>query len=341
MNLSGPLRYTYSSKDNLIWDSINLYQYGVAGSGFIGSNEFIGNCAAKYNDGGGWIPVTGYKQTLCGYLKMHSNFKENDDGDIDFFVIPDPVFRPLLFNSKRPTGHSYEHNAIGCEIAFMEPGNIVANDGAIYFQTGMREKMEFKGIGVYGAFVYDNSHGGNNPEIHPIEQMWHKEEISSTTTAFFLYSMHDNQDRFGRKEYYYNSNECPGLPWLKNPQVNVFYLPFEVSVNGSVINYNIELLSGNNINHNNTTGQTLRLLYNGKELITVKRPSLNYPVLTFYSLGMKDATTIKGYIAIETSIGNLGATRAHGGHLFLKATRMISPRQRLRPATQKIGVKQQ
>lgn len=328
--------YTQKMRSN--WDTITKDQFGVAGSGFIGTNEFIGRCAAKEDDpswwegpSGPWVPITGYKQTLCGYLTMHKNFEENDDDhDIDFYIVPNEAFRFLLMESRRPSGHYYCHNAICCEIAFMEPGNTIITDGATYFQSGMRTKMEYKNIGVYGAFVYDDNHE-NSPEIHPIEQMWHKEEISASKTEFYLYSMHDNQDRFGKKEYYSNSNECPQLPWLKNPQVNTFYIPFEVSLKSTnVLDFNIDLLSGNNINYDNTTSETIRLLKNGKEIVRVKKvktvslPNVKiFPKVYFYELGMKDRETIRGYIAIETSICQPGVTS--GGHEFLKLTRTRMP----------------
>jgi len=333
--LDGPLAATYSKHANAIWDSVTNYQYGVAGTGFTGTSDFIGTCAAKSNKGGPWIPVTGRKETLCGYLKLHDQFQEHydnnpvttsDDYDIDFYVIPDPAFRHLLLDSKKPSGHYYENNAICCEISFMEPSNNGTTDGAIYFQLTRRSDFEYKNIGVYGAFVYDMSHNGNNPEIHPIEQMWHKKEINSTQAEFYLYSMHDNQDRFGRVQYYSPTN-CPGLPWIQNPQVNVYYLPFEVSFTGDpFIEYTIDKLSGNNINSENTTGQTLRLLYNGKVLVKVTRPAANFPVVTFFQLGMKDPTTVRGYIAIETSIAKPGLTS--GGHAFLKVTRTVIPETR-------------
>jgi len=328
--LDGPLSYAYSKDDNSIWDSINNYQYGVAGTGFIGKNEFIGKCIAKHNKGGEWVPVSGFKETLCGYLKLHSQFQEDydnnpltfdDDYDMDFYIIPDPAFRHLLLDSKKPGGHYYEPNAICCEVALIESSNDSRTDGATYFQLTKRSDFEYQNIGVYGAFVYDMGHDGYNPEIHPIEQMWHKKEINSTQTEFYLYSMHDNQDRFGRVQYYEPSN-CVGLPWIKNPQVNVYYLPFEASFNGnSFVDYQIDLLSGNNINYENATGQTLRLLYHGKELVKVRRPQANFPVVTFFQLGMKDSTTVRGYIAIETSIDKPGLTS--GGHEFLKITKTI------------------
>ena len=123
--MDGPLPSTYTKKMLSIWDSINNYQYGVAATGFIGKDEFIGTCQAKSNDGGPWKPIDGYKHTICGYLSLkHGKVIEHydDDYDIDLYVIPDPSFRWLQFKSKRPRGHYYDAFTLCCEVSMQEPG---------------------------------------------------------------------------------------------------------------------------------------------------------------------------------------------------------------------------
>ena len=103
----------------------------------------------------------------------------------------------------------------------------------------------------------------------------------------------------------------------------IYLLRFLLTEALQLITILTSLVSGNNINYENTTGQTLRLLYRGKELLTLKRPRADFPIVTFYELGMKDPNTVRGYIAIEISICKPGLTS--GGHAFLKVTKTVNP----------------
>ena len=341
-NLTILLPY-FTPKENETWNFITTKQYGVAGSGFVGKDQFIGMCFAKHELGGPWTPIDGYKHTLCGQLYLPHNGKyvedrSGDDGDIDFYIFPDPAFQRLILNSKNPNGNDDVPKTVLGEISFKEPGDNPLTDGAAYLAS-LPPTFCLQSIGIYGAWVTDinedtylgvtvnGSHHDYRPEIHPIEQMWQKKDINQFTTEFYLFSMHDNEGRFGRGDEFINPalwdskpSDC-NLPWIKNPQIDTFYIPFEVGLSGASINYNIESLSGLNINANSTYGNTARLLYKGAPLITITRPSASYPSITFYGLGMKNSNTIRGYIAIETSIAKLGNTRTDGAHLFLKVTR--------------------
>jgi len=335
--LDGLHNYNYTANDNRIWDFIGKYQYGVAGSGFVDKDQFIGKCIAHGPKGGPWEPIDGYKRTLCGqlYLTKNGKFIEtmDDDGDIDFYMYPDSAFEYLVLNSKNANGSDWVPGTILGEVAFKEPGNKIENDGATYLQSLPR--TDYQNMGMYGAWVTDVDAGGghddSHAEIHPIEQMWQKKDINATATIFYLFSIHDNEGRFTTLDNFELSHaglppEClPGLPWLKNPQVNTFYIPFEATIKGTHINYNIDVLSSNNVNYVTATSQVQRLFYKGIEIISVKRPRPDFPKVTFYQVGMKNPNTLRGYIAIETSIANTREeTRTKGAHVFLRVGRIMT-----------------
>jgi hypothetical protein len=153
--------------------------------------------------------------------------------------------------------------------------------------------------------------------------MWLTKKINDWTTEFDLFSMHDNEGTFGTLSNFSPRN-CQGLPWIKNPQLDTFYLPFEVELAGNSIDYKIDKLSGLNVNTNNTFGLVTRLIYNGHPLISITRQSETYPSVTFDGLRMKNAHTVIGYVKIATSITRLDLPeRTQGAHLFLKVTRTI------------------
>jgi hypothetical protein len=319
------------------WNFISKYQYGVAGTRFVDSEQVIGFCLAKRNSGGPWFPIDGKKHTLCGqlYLPHHGKYVEitDDDGDVDMYIFPDSAFIPLLVYSNRANGAVDVNGTVLGEISFKEPGNKIENDGATYFQS--LQPLEFQSVGIYGAWVSDGSHE-NQPEIHPIEEMWQSKKINATTTVYNLFTMHDNQGRFGRVENFaspqrsnfppfdYLPANCDSLPWIKNPQLDTFYLPFEIqlplasspfSVNNS-IEYTIETLSANNVNSKNDNANT-RLLYKGNPIITIKKQFATYPSISFDKYCIKNGNTLIGYVRVSTSISD---ESTNGAHLFLKVT---------------------
>jgi hypothetical protein len=67
-------------------------------------------------------------------------------------------------------------------------------------------------------------------------------------------------------------------------------------------------------------------MYKGNVLITVTKPRSNFPDITFYQLGMKNSNTIRGYIAIITSIATtVDPQRTWGAHAFLEVIRTRPP----------------
>jgi hypothetical protein len=324
--LTTPLQVQCSKEAVSNWDSITNYFYGVAGTGFTGREEWIGLCKAKYQWGGPWKPLDGYKHTLCGYLAIKKNKRgegnnayhliSDGDGDLVLYVIPDPAFRWLQFKSLRPQGHYFKDFSLSCEVSLREPGNTIATDAATYFQNISFDSILYKPVGVYGPWVSDVHHD-NSPEIHPVQQIWRTEQRHDTL-EYQLFSLFDNSSRFTNQKDFPDS--CFKKPWMPVPLVNVFYIPFAISLkdSGQFI-YDITIASSNNINEYPPSGEQLRLMINDKIKLTVKRPGNSFPKVTFMDVCQVDDNTIHGYLAIETSIAKDNIKS--GAHAILKMIR--------------------
>jgi hypothetical protein len=287
-------------------------------------------CESKYQWGGPWRPVDGYKHTLCGYLavKKDKNIftkKENQkyhlvsdgDGDMVFYVIPDPPFRYLQFKSLRPQGHHFKDFSIGCEVAIKEPGNTIETDAATFFESLNIDSLQYKPVGVYGPWVSDIHHE-KSPEIHPVQQMWRVEQKQNNTFEYQLYSFLDNSSRFNSKEKF--SETCFLKPWVSVPMINFFYIPFEISLGeNKPIVYDITMPSSNNINLYDSTENKLRVFVDGKLKLTVNKSFNTFPLVTLFDVRQLNENTILGYLKIETSIGK--ANENSGAHAVLKMVR--------------------
>ncbi|MDO1444614.1 hypothetical protein Q0590_00045 [Rhodocytophaga aerolata] len=331
LHLTTPLSSQFECNSSSItnWDTITNYYYGVASTGFIGLDEKIGLCQAKADEGGPWTPVDGYKRTLCGYLSIKSRpIRVNTDGDIDLYVIPDPPFRWLQFNSRRPRGHVYDAYSLCCEVALNEPGGDKSNNGVAFLKTIPRHILQFNNVGVYGPWVSDNGHE-NSPEIHPIQQMWRTTKNPNGDIDYFLYCFLDNSGRYNQISDFSPQN-CIPTPWVTIPLVNVFYIPFEIKLNeANSYNYVLEFQSGRNINYQPPLADQLRLIVNNTVRITANKTTSNlpdnptnqqFPIITFYDICQVDNNTIRGYLAVEVSIGK--QTSNTGAHAFFKITKM-------------------
>jgi hypothetical protein len=338
-----------------IQDSIDAYYLGVAGSGFIGKDEYIGPCEAEESDGGPWEPLDGFKHSAIILIPININDRthlkeEKDDGDVDVFLRPDANFMWLFEKSERPEGSIYEPNTLGGEIAFKEPGgsiNDISSDGAEYLKT-----IDFKSIkiGIYGPWVSDRGHpilGGKQPEIHPIQQMWYRtdsdpEELDPLykDTIYNLFSMFDNTKRFNDPTDFFYPTSSPIVPclsrgWIEPPLINSFYisfrLPYKKFNKGAIENkmdqydqlvYNIEMPSFLNINnYTPTTSRQFTGFISGLPRIIVNKISNKYPFVSISEI-YKYQDTIRGYLKIETSIAQGYSGREYdGAHAFLKVTK--------------------
>jgi hypothetical protein len=323
-----------------IQDSIDQHYLGVAGTGFIGKDEFIGFCEAEKSDGGPWLPLDGYKHTVCGKIPLKQNrltFSENsDDGDIDIYIYPNLGFEWLLTKSLRPSGSFFEPNAIGGEVAFKEPGNLPENDGAEFFKILNSDIFINNDVCLYGPWVSDKGHK-NQPEIHPVQQMWFTKLLSDHTKEYHLYSMYDNSKRFNDPTDFKN---CSSSGWISIPLVNTFYISFTIPLTAGRPRpeasspeysqyslgyyreiYTIEMPSSNNINLYPPESNEFKVDALGKTRIIVKKVNDQYPKVSVSDLWQYKGN-LRGFIKIETSIMKpYTGNNPIGAHAFLKVTK--------------------
>ena len=322
-----------------IQDSIDQHYLGVAGTGFIGKDEFIGFCEAESYKGGPWKPIDGYKHTVCGLIpenRVEEIKEENhygplkelfadDDRDIDIYIYPDPPFKWLIENSLRPSGSKFQPNAIGCEIALNEPEDLPINDGAEYFKSFPLGYLSDTKVCLYGAWVTDKGHN-NQPEIHPIQQMWF---TKNNGKEYHLYSMFDNSKRYNDPNDF---NDCNSPGWIPPPLNNTFYISFSIPLNTGPTSasldyyreiYTIEMPSSNNINlYPPTKSDEFRVDALGKTRIIVKKINNQYPQVSISDLFQYNGK-LRGFIKIETSVMKPYTKNEDpkGGHAFLKVTK--------------------
>ncbi len=308
-------------------DSIINYFYGVAGTGFISNEEWIGMCEAEYQWGGPWRPVDGFKHALCGkiFVKKNKNIFRSDkkqkyhlvsdgDGDMVFYIFPDSSFQSLLSKSLRPRGHHFVDSAIACEVAIKEPGNTIETDAATFFESLNLDSLQYKSVGVYGPWVSDVHHN-NSPEIHPIQQMWTSEQKENGAVEYNLYSFLDNSSRFNERKNYPDS--CFLKPWVTAPLINDFYIPFQFSLKETKqLVFDISMPSSYNINFYDSAEKKLQLFIDDKLRLTVNKPGNVFPKVSVFKLCRAGNDSIHGCLKIETSIGIAGMKT--GAHAFLK-----------------------
>jgi len=328
--ITTPLQQKCNKESVAKHDSVINWFYGVAGTGFVGNEEWIGMCEAEYQWGGPWRPVDGYKHTLCGklFIKKSKNIFRREknqkyhlisdgDGDMVIYIFPDSSFQSLLSKSLRPRGHHFVDSAIACEVAIKEPGNTIETDAATFFESLNIDSLQFKPIGVYGPWVSDVHHD-NSPEIHPVQQMWKVEQKQNDVLEYMLYSFIDNSSRFNNKKNFPDS--CFLKPWVTIPLINVFYIPFQISLNGDqLIVYDLSMPSSNNINLYDSTENQLQLFVDGKLRLRVKKSSNLFPHVSLFELCQAEENLIQGYLKIETSIGKANVNS--GAHAVLKIMR--------------------
>jgi hypothetical protein len=330
IQLTIPLSSHCTIEDIQRFDSITTYYTGIAGTGFTTNTEFIGKCPAKYQWGGPWKPIDGYKHTLCGkiYFKkrksiFHSNekskyhFISDGDGDMSFYVFPDTAFSDLLLKSLRPQGHVFKDLTVGCETGVKESGKSVETNIAQFIERLSLASLQNTAVGVYGPWVSDMHHD-NSPEIHPVQQMW-RFENKTDSTIYQLFSFYDNSSRFNDKADY--AMDCFKKEWIPTPLLNTFYIPFEINTDtNDELLFESTVPSYNNINTYEEK-ENLSIIIAGKKRLSFVKSMNNFPDVKLYGLCQVNSNTIHGYLKIETSIGKKSSN--NGGHAVIYVTKQI------------------
>ena len=303
-------------------------QLGVIGNDFIAPMR-IGLAPAEgvlYKNV--WHPIDGYKRTFIGIhttiFSMDLNDGDASDDDWNVALKTSNTNRLIRDNSVKLTDAKliYPSNFIQGEIDIKQ-----SNKPHLMEYSNNAPKVTIDHIGVYGPWVIDV---GNSPrhdhynEIHPLEQLWWTEKTGNGR-VYHLNMANDNSGRYNKSSNF-DTDDDEHHPWQTNPMSHIYYIPFNIPLTGSQVDYSISLISKNNLTNKYKDGIEHYLVYKNKRLIHIKEPNEDILKIDFINTGIDPVailrrandTLIKGFIKIETSIGS--ARGDYAGNLFLKVT---------------------
>jgi hypothetical protein len=335
---------TCNTSDIAVFNEINTKYLGVKGSNpsrpstynLIGSNKAAGVSSDDSWDGllglidglwgNNWYPIREEKQILVGVLKRFGVHAAADENDWNIIILPDNSFKPFIseaiVNQSFDLIQSYPFSDdwyTTSDGIFMIEAEITPRKDEFnnkWFNNVDKTALPLnKHIGVYGPFVSEEAHG-NRPEIHPSEQIWWKENDSTTMVLLVA----DASNRFDEKsDYDFNYAKPNAETWtLDKGQESELLIPFEIEIGKGALYYNIQALDSPNFYEganypdvsSSTTETKHTITYKEQPVLTIQE-SVNfdkYIGITIKDVCFNDQTQkLHGLIVIKTAIGNGGA----------------------------------
>lgn len=238
------------------WRFVSERMFGVAGW-HPGGNE-IGAAAAKKLGARNWMPIDGFRHTLCGEVADYVHFAGvgYDHGlsreyDLNHFVIPHRAFDYLLefpkqlWQSGWLAGAAFDYVAEGMAEVTGGGGHpemlrgieqwwdcegtddcieteVTANSRFLINPYFDDEKSALEGgpLCVYGPWVTEASHN-NRPEIHPYELAWWRE--TGDHDPVVLAMIQDASERYGARSDY-EPREDLRRTWIGKGQPGEFWI---------------------------------------------------------------------------------------------------------------------
>lgn len=173
---------------------------------------------------GYWVPVDGYKHTVCGTFKKHVFFSGflNDEDDSCPHIMPRPAF-DWAIDDAIALGVADPDSIKDCNGSrCMEfEATIDSSDNANpFFPRADGSVLIGGGLCAYGAWIGDDKHDGR-PELHPTDARWWPE---ATAPGFFglaqtrLFLMQDDSNRFDTRADYDPDMPAAYQPWSGAPR---------------------------------------------------------------------------------------------------------------------------
>lgn len=164
-------------------------------------------------------------------------------------------------------------------------------------------------VGVYGCYVTDDEHG-NQPEIHPAQQIWFRNKSISADNNdhYWLMFLQDASDRYGN--------------WSASPIYGQFHIAFKVkpklrpnaAVTPQTMNLSIasqlDLVTNAFADHNYDcdNGYSHALVVDGQKLLVVNEPEStddeNKIGVQFVDLAKLPDGSIQGYVQVSLVLGD-------------------------------------
>jgi hypothetical protein len=166
-------------------------------------------------------------------------------------------------------------------------------------------------ICVYGPWIYDKGHCCH-AEIHPAEQIWWRDDVSSTERRYALNVCCDASKRFWWRDQMDDGSKLK--PWGAPPITGLFAIAFEVDLRKTPVKYEVSNLEHFNVSAVPNGDQTYELVHQNNTLVTFVPHNDAFKV-TFENVGSVDDNKVRGFLVIETTVGILTQ----------KTTRLVIP----------------
>ncbi|MBK8627127.1 MAG: hypothetical protein IPN86_16650 [Saprospiraceae bacterium] len=234
-----------------------------------------------------WYPVTKNKETVCGIVEENSKICSQDyvhtvitkDKDYNITISPNEFFKNFKQNKRI---QKQKESIEGEAYLIQENSNSIRPLNPRLISIKRNENVCLFGAWVGDIFdIYDFNLGGNmiireNNEIHPINQLWYKDNNKTLLTA-----MVDGTGYFDIKDRNGTQVEASGLN-QKMSFYKAFLIPSDC-VENEIINYyhiNSESFKHSDILATKEKDDVYLLTINGKTLLNIKDKSqLQNPIL--------------------------------------------------------------
>jgi hypothetical protein len=164
-------------------------------------------------------------------------------------------------------------------------------------------------ICVYGPWIYDKGHCCH-PEIHPAEQIWWREDASTTSRVFHCNVFVDASKRFWWRDQMDDGTKLK--PWGAPPIKGLFAIAFEaaipqgpvVAVGSGPLAYEVAEVDRFNVQGGQGPDAVHTLTHQGRTLVSFTPHSDLFKV-SWEKVGTDGGNKLRGFLVIECQAGTL------------------------------------
>lgn len=276
-------------------------------------------------------PVVYFKRTLVGKVEDVGIAKiagTYEDHDVDIYITPNEKYQYLITD-----GHRREHTDImavqyAAKVAGLtETGQPSCDDSKSIADFNMVEaeilpnsdihsgtaqilndRILARGrqdIGVYGPWIYDKGHCCHS-EIHPAEEIWWRDEISSTERRYTFCVFCDASKRFWWRDQMDDGTKLK--PWGAPPIKGLFAIAFEAELGKPALRFEVSNIDHWNVADVPNGNQVYNLVYQNNVLVTFIPHNDAFKV-TYENVGLTQDNKVRGFLVIETTVGTVTQTQ--------------------------------
>lgn len=166
--------------------------------------------------------------------------------------------------------------------------------------NGVQEPPDAREVCVYGTWIYDKGHCCH-PEIHPAEQIWWRDRLSTTTMIYNCALLVDESERFWWRDQMDDGIKLK--PWGAPPLTGTFAVGFETRVNAPAVQYTIVVDEVANDVTAADGAARHHLVYGGTTLLAVVQDPAMPVKVSFEHVGLVEPDVVRGFIVLEATVG--------------------------------------